>query len=511
MWELFCSALKFSQNQENLYAIMCHMVRRRKKTSIIALFITFGIIVFLLLALSFFAVFSLFHQKSVAQKAFMDRISTANKLILDIDTVSTALSNWMKNWDSENYRWYLESDGNLRNSIDSYMVKAEMYPKDNVAQVQRLLNFDDYQRKQIGQNLDRPSELFTAVNYAIEGFGRHNAEIHLMFQDFLSEGYDTYLREDGRIMGMMLIILAIFFSSFLLLLFVFFRYSRSLLISISQMKYVLSQISKQNWSVSDLSDTEYQEFSELFISINSMKGRLREYFERLELQQEIERQLADERLKNEKQHRMLVSAQMDTLRSQINPHFLFNALNQIGMACLLEPPEKVMKMIESTGRILRYAIYNSAGFVPLSDEMDVVKDYIYLQSMFSGDNFDYSIDIPSELDSYEVLPMCIQPIVENSFKHGHQHTADRRWVLKISAFIENGLLKVRVWDNGPGFSGKKKSSGSHIGLENIGKRLSYTYGRENLLRVDSEEGRYAQVELDFLLRTEIDEGTDNRG
>ncbi len=485
------------------------MASNRKKTSIIAIFITFGAIAFLLLAISFFTVFNLFYQRNIAQTAFMDRISTSNQLILDIDTVSNALSSWMRNWEPEYYRWYLESDGNLRKSIDTYIANAERYPKDNVAQIQRLLNFDDYQRRLIGQSLDRPSELFTSVNYAIEGFGRHSTEIHMMFQDYMNEGIDTYFAEDGRIMGTMLLILALFFGTFIILLFLFIRYIRSMLLSIGQMKHVLSQISKQNWSVFDLSETEYQEFSELFVSINSMKGRLKEYFERLALQQEIERQLAQERLKNEKQHSLLVSAQIDTLRSQINPHFLFNALNQIGMACLLEPPDKVMKMIESTGRILRYAIYNSAKFVPLSDEMDVVKDYIYLQSMFAGDNFDHFIDIPSELDSYEVLPMCIQPIVENSFKHGYHHTEDRRWVLKISARIEDGLLKVRVWDNGPGFTGKKKSSGSHIGLGNIGKRLSYTYGRENLLKVDSEEGKYALVELDFLLRTEMDEGTDN--
>ena len=192
------------------------------------------------------------------------------------------------------------------------------------------------------------------------------------------------------------------------------------------------------------------------------------------------------------------------LRSQVNPHFLFNSLSQIGLAVLVDDTDQVLDMVECTGRILRYSLYNKERLVPLADEISIVRTYMRLHQMSNADDISFSICYDDgasaeETDGCLIVPMCIQPVVENSIKHGYDRS---RGHLSIKVVIgrKDSMVVVDILDDGAGMAdpeGVLRSASKGIGLNNIRRRLELQYGRDDLLEVDSVPGGYTLVELRF--------------
>jgi len=191
----------------------------------------------------------------------------------------------------------------------------------------------------------------------------------------------------------------------------------------------------------------------------------------------------------EEQRSAAVQARFDALRSQINPHFLFNVLNA-ATSLIWSEPEKARWILVKLASILRRLLRGGEDFVPLSREVEFVEDYLSLEVARFGPE---KLKVEKELDpralDVPVPSMLLQPLVENAVRHGISPKVGGG-VVRIEAFRDGGTLRVVVKDNGLGF---KETGREGIGLRNVRERLRVAYGGRATIEISSELGRGTSV------------------
>jgi sensor histidine kinase YesM len=271
-----------------------------------------------------------------------------------------------------------------------------------------------------------------------------------------------------------------------------------------------NRLAESDWDTPDLNTPPYREFSLISQTANRMKKEIRNSITEIENRAKLEKQLSEERLINEKQKRMLVSAQMSALRAQVNPHFLFNSLNLIGVTALVGDSKTVMQMVEATGKILRYSLYHQESMTTLDEELEIVLQYLFLQKSRFGDKV--KTEIYNELEGEKILipTMSIQAIVENCFKHGFGNK--KSLYIHISVICDDENISICVMDDGVGFVPEQKldENKGGIGLSNIKKRMELLYGKENAgIDIESEPGKYTSVTLRIPVKEASCENSDS--
>ncbi len=466
------------------------------RKSIINVFITFGVFAILLVTITYFFIFGVMKEQRTAQDRLIFKISSSNNILIDIENCRSAITQYRHAWESRYLELYLSAVDKINENVRIYLSETESFSYDNIQSVRRLSNFLSYQSSLDLDPANDRAQLYASVSYILEAFDNHQREIYSVMQGDMYDGYNSYIHSADRNTRDLIIGLFLFLFFIVVLGGMFVVYQREMIAFIRNMKGNLSQISKQNWEIEDLRNDSFSEFNELSASINMMKLRLHEYFLKIQEQNEIEKKLAEEKLRNEQQRTQMIEAEMTILKSQVNPHFLFNALHQIGMASLITGPDVIMNLVESTGKILRYYLDNSDRMVMLSDELDIVKTYIGFQKQTTDIPFVFSIEVEDGLEDAHVLPMCIQPLVENSFKYGLQKRCEG-WQIRIKCFRDGEFIKVSIFDNGPGFDASAIGESKGIGMANIRKRLMLQYRREDLMHILSSPGEYAEVCISF--------------
>jgi two-component system LytT family sensor kinase len=177
--------------------------------------------------------------------------------------------------------------------------------------------------------------------------------------------------------------------------------------------------------------------------------------------------------------------ELATLKAQINPHFFFNTLNSIS-AMAATDAEETRTMIAQLADLLRYAIESSKkDFVPLKDELQFVEAYMALEAHRMGDRLSTKVQVDHSLDSYPVLPMVLQPLVENAIRHG---IAPEEEGGSVSVHIqrEDGGIAFRISDTGAGLPcADPFTTTEGVGLKNTDARLRKVYGDSARLRIQS--------------------------
>ena len=180
-------------------------------------------------------------------------------------------------------------------------------------------------------------------------------------------------------------------------------------------------------------------------------------------------ELRTRQLEEERARKLAIEARLSSLESRIRPHFLFNTLNSI-TALVREDPAAAERTVERLAALLRYSLDIAARpLVPLEDELRIVEDYLAIEKTRFGDRLRYSIAAPAELMAFEVPPLMVQTLVENSIKHAiseSRHGGE----IQIAAREQDGSLIVEVSDDGPGFDALSLKPGH--GLENLQDRLA---------------------------------------
>lgn len=152
---------------------------------------------------------------------------------------------------------------------------------------------------------------------------------------------------------------------------------------------------------------------ELVAAFNVMKHSTRGYIETMRKNNEMQELLYKEEMERSNMEKQLNSARLELLKSQINPHFLFNTLNMIACTAKLEDAGDTEKMILSLGNLFRYNLKTTEQFVTLERELKIVEDYMYLQKMRFGSRIKYRLSLANGCSSSNDPSLSLQPIVES--------------------------------------------------------------------------------------------------
>ena len=219
------------------------------------------------------------------------------------------------------------------------------------------------------------------------------------------------------------------------------------------------------------------------------------------------RKLSISRQKEKDAARHKQKAELRALEAQINPHFLYNTLDTINWMAIDREEYDISNAINSLAFILRYAITDYDAEVPVRDEVEWLKRYVYLQQYRMKNRFHCDISVSPEVQDWKIHKLLLQPFVENAILHGFRYPQEE-YLLEILFREENGGLKIRITDNGAGFDtsvvdrimkgepAPEREKG-HIGLENAILRFDmYTDGR-GILKIDSRPGEGTTVEMEY--------------
>jgi two-component system LytT family sensor kinase len=198
------------------------------------------------------------------------------------------------------------------------------------------------------------------------------------------------------------------------------------------------------------------------------------------------------------QEQSLLAARMEALASQINPHFLFNTLNTIGSLTRLNP-EAARQVLVKLSNILRRLLRKHEGFVPLRDELDFIEDYLDIEMMrFGPEKLQFHKEIDERTLDAIVPSMLLQPIVENSIRHGLGPRLEGGEI-RLRTLRLDGRLVIEVADNGVGIEEERipEVYSSGIGMSNVYQRLQVLYGKDFALRVESQPDAGTSVRIEI--------------
>ncbi len=196
----------------------------------------------------------------------------------------------------------------------------------------------------------------------------------------------------------------------------------------------------------------------------------------------------------------LSKAQLNALRRQIEPHFLFNTLNAIAGLVREGRNDTAVSMIAGLSDFLRRVVADSdRQQVPLAEELEFTQKYLDIQKVRFAERLQFSVDVPEELLSAQIPSLILQPMVENAIKHGIAKRA-HGGAIRIAASRSNGTLTLRVYNDGPSLPAAGESSPSGIGILNVRTRLQSLYGDgfDMSLRNHKPSGVEASVSVPFV-------------
>jgi len=201
--------------------------------------------------------------------------------------------------------------------------------------------------------------------------------------------------------------------------------------------------------------------------------------------------------KLEEQERLLVEARLAALTSQINPHFLFNTLNSVA-SLIRTDPDQARVMVVKLSKVLRRLLRKHENFSPLRDELSFIEDYLSIEVVRFGEKLRFEKDVDADTLDLLVPSMLLQPLVENSIKHG------------LSSKVEGGTIRIRthrgesklqllVEDDGIGIPEARLATllDQGIGVSNVNERLKVLFANEYRMWIESQPGRGTRIQIEM--------------
>jgi LytS/YehU family sensor histidine kinase len=186
-------------------------------------------------------------------------------------------------------------------------------------------------------------------------------------------------------------------------------------------------------------------------------------------------------------------AQLEMLRYQLNPHFLFNALNSI-RASVDEDSTRAKRMITQLSEFLRYSLlHESASKIPLREEMEAVRNYLAIEKIRFEDKLTIEFDVEKRAEDFKVPCFLLNPLVENAIKHGLQ-TSPKPLKIKISARVYEDKLLLEISNTG-NLQNNPSPNGNGIGLKNV---------RERLEKLSDENGKFELLQENGCVKARIE-------
>lgn len=201
--------------------------------------------------------------------------------------------------------------------------------------------------------------------------------------------------------------------------------------------------------------------------------------------------MQDLNLKLEKAERQKLEAELKTLKGQLNPHFLFNSLNNI-YSLALTKSKKVPDLILQLSDLMRHIIYESKeNYILLDKEIDFVNNFVALQKIRTSERTKIEYRIEGEVPAAKIAPLLFEPFIDNAFKHGLPGTHNSDYINILFNFSDTGFIIFQLDNNYEDTEHwNKKNSG--IGIENVKQRLKHLYKKDEYkLEIKKEDGKFS--------------------
>ncbi|WP_242872218.1 sensor histidine kinase [Butyrivibrio sp. INlla18] len=277
------------------------------------------------------------------------------------------------------------------------------------------------------------------------------------------------------------------------------------------------KIAANDFFIDDVEADNKDEMGELVTAFNKMKYATGEYIRGMEDRRIVLDQLHAKELENLEIEKQMETMNLELLKSQINPHFLFNTLNVIKGTANLEDAPTTEQMIEALSSLFRYNLKNQAKEALLAQELKISRDYMYLQKMRFGDRVSFEVD--SDVDENKVIvpTFTFQPLLENAIIHGISHKVEGGKIL-IKIRQNEDMLHIEVSDTGEGMDeellekvraqleiGNEKVIDKDIigiGLGNINRRIRTMY-KGGSLRIESTKNVGTTIIIDIPMQGDV--------
>ena len=193
--------------------------------------------------------------------------------------------------------------------------------------------------------------------------------------------------------------------------------------------------------------------------------------------------------------------ELQALSSQINPHFLYNTLDTIVWMAEFNDSKRVVEVTKSLAKYFRLALNQGHEQISLKDEIDHVRQYLFIQKQRYGEKLQYEIKELKQYNDYKIPKLILQPLVENAIYHGIKEM-NRQGRIRVSVSENDTQLIVSIYDNGRGFVASETTNATlvrlgGVGLKNVDQRLHLQFGDAYHMDIQSKQNIYTEIRLYF--------------
>lgn len=451
-------------------------------------------------------------------KVFYGNFNTMLKKLVDtyyitvtVDEVFEDINNYAHSGTESYIEEYNNKLRQLQKSIEELKAgsKGEVYYKfKNVANM--VATFDEKTGQLVANYKVQMPQIY--INQLVQELWRLKGYIqdevkNLLLIELLGvqgyySGFSTSIQREENVM----VVLTAFVS--LLCVIFAFKFTRDISTPIHQLVLKLKRFAGGDLEVTPSELKANDEISYLITSFNHMLIEIKGMIGEIRQKADVERKLKEQEIKTLEISNLLKQSELNFLQSQINPHFLFNTMNSIATLADIEEAVQTKKMLQSLSYILRNNLMMLNEDITLRKEVEIIKNYLYIQRMRFGERIQHILEIDEGALEYKVPCMTLQPFVENAIIHGLE-PKEGKGVLKLGIYKREESILVVIKDDGVGIPEDKLKNileqknidvegqpGTGIGVSNVIRRLEIKYGK-NVVEVHSRAGEGTEVRINL--------------
>lgn len=427
------------------------------------------------------------------EKTFQN-VESINTIINDFNTINQSIQSFVISGNSDSILNIYDSLNSINRELTQISCQSEdefVFKKSilniysNISSSIDALIFLKKQDKDYTDKLNETMQSLQLANYFLNKFTNSKISYSVQYYNKL-KGMIKNITNTNYI-----VILLWFVSSFVMS----FIFTREITKPLSDLAKYSNKVAngELNFAIPMVEPSD--EIGILNNSFSNMLENIKNMLKELENKAELEKELAKREIEAVKYQQALQEAELKSLQAQINPHFLFNTLNTITQIAMFENATKTYDMLIKTSSYLRYCVQNINKLVTIKDEIENVKNYLFIHNIRFGNKINLELDIASDIENAKIPSMIFQPIVENSIVHGF--ATKNEGLIRITAKrCESGFLDIAIEDNGIGMDiqklymlsqkTEKNILSTGIGLENITKRLEFFFNIKNPIEIESQ-------------------------
>ncbi|MCG8500547.1 MAG: sensor histidine kinase [Firmicutes bacterium] len=208
-------------------------------------------------------------------------------------------------------------------------------------------------------------------------------------------------------------------------------------------------------------------------------------------------------------------AEIEALQFQINPHFINNTLNSIRLMAMIAKVDSIKNMTEAFMKLLSDSLSKSNSLTTIEQELDNLKNYIYLMKVRYGDQFDVIFQVKEEIKTLHMLKLILQPLVENAILHGMQEM-EEKGIINVKGRLVHDRVVFEITDNGVGMTQEQinrllssddmhEKSFNRIGIKNVDMRIKLNHGQQYGIGIESVRGKFTKVKIVLPIISEEDD------